>query len=80
MTDGQLLKRENVDKIRHIPASIVQGRYDVVCPATTAYDLHRQWPEATFHLIPDNGHSAREIGIQHGACCRKKRAESGVQM
>ncbi|TPX35238.1 prolyl aminopeptidase [Synchytrium microbalum] len=55
---------ENIDLIRHIPGVIVQGRYDVVCPAFTAWDLHKQWPEAEFHLIPDAGHSAKEPGIQ----------------
>lgn len=53
---NQLL--ENIDRIRHIPAIIVQGRYDVVCPAVTAWDLHRAWPEADFQLIQDAGHSA----------------------
>lgn len=53
---NQLL--ENIDRIRHIPAVIVQGRYDVVCPAVTAWDLHRAWPEADFQLIQDAGHSA----------------------
>lgn len=47
-----------VDKIRHIPCVIVQGRYDVVCPPTTAWDLHRAWPEADFKLIANAGHSA----------------------
>jgi proline iminopeptidase len=55
---------ENVDKIRHIPAVIVQGRYDVVCPMTSAWDLHRVWPEAELHVIPDAGHSALEPGIR----------------
>lgn len=63
MEDGQLLQKANVDKIRHIPAVIVQGRFDVVCPAKTAWDLHKVWPEAEFHLVPDAGHSAREPGI-----------------
>ncbi len=54
---------EGVDRIRSIPAVIVQGRYDVVCPMTTAWDLHRRWPEADFHLVPDAGHSAGEPGI-----------------
>ena len=49
---------EAVDKIRHIPCVIVQGRYDVVCPPTTAWDLHRAWPEADFKLIANAGHSA----------------------
>ncbi len=54
---------ENVDKIRHIPTVIVQGRYDVVCPATSAWDLHRAFPEAEFKLIADAGHSVSEPGI-----------------
>jgi proline iminopeptidase len=60
-TDDFLLK--NIGKIRHIPAIIVQGRYDVVCPPTSAWDLHRAWPEAEFHLVPDAGHSLSEEGI-----------------
>ena len=53
----------NVERIRHIPGFIVQGRYDVVCPPQTAWDLHRAWPEAEFHMVPDAGHSATEPGI-----------------
>jgi proline iminopeptidase len=53
----------NVDKIRHIPTVIVQGRYDVVCPAESAWELHRAMPEAEFHLIGDAGHSLSEKGI-----------------
>lgn len=60
-TDNYLL--ENVGKIRHIPTVIVQGRYDVVCPATSAWDLHRAFPEAELHIIPDAGHSISEPGI-----------------
>ena len=55
---------ENIDKIRHIPAIIVQGRYDVVCPARSAWDLHQAWPEAQLNIIPDAGHSASEPGIR----------------
>jgi proline iminopeptidase len=54
---------ENVEKIRQIPGVIVQGRYDVVCPMTSAWDLHRAWPEADLHIIPDCGHSISEPGI-----------------
>jgi len=54
---------ENVEKIRHIPSVIVQGRYDVVCPLMSAWDLHRAWPEAQLHIIPDAGHSISEPGI-----------------
>jgi len=53
---------ENVGKIRHIPGVIVQGRYDVVCPMTSAWDLHRAWPEAQLHITPDAGHSIMEPG------------------
>lgn len=61
--DGELLRQENIDKIRHIPTSIVQGRYDCVCPATSAYELHRRFPEAAFHVV-HAGHSAAEPEIQ----------------
>jgi proline iminopeptidase len=54
---------ENVGRIRPIPAVIVQGRYDVVCPITSAWDLHRAWPEAKLCIIPDAGHSISEPGI-----------------
>lgn len=53
----------NIDRIRHIPAVIVQGRYDVVCPTKSAWDLHRAWPEAALHIVPDAGHSVGEPGI-----------------
>lgn len=59
----QLLR--DVDKIRHIPAVIVQGRYDVVCPMQTAWALHKAWPEADFRIVPDAGHSAFEPGTTH---------------
>jgi len=54
---------DNIGKIRHIPTVIVQGRYDVVCPATSAWDLHKAFPEAEFVLVPDAGHSVSEKGI-----------------
>lgn len=52
-----------IERIRHIPAVIVQGRYDMVCPPVTAFELHRAWPEAQFTIVPDAGHSAMEPGI-----------------
>ena len=61
--EDQLLR--GVRHIRRIPAVIVQGRYDVVCPMRTAWDLHRAWPEADFRLVTDAGHSALEAGITH---------------
>lgn len=54
---------DEVDKFRHIPATIIQGRYDMVCPVGTAYDLHRAWPEAEFKIVPAAGHAAFEPGI-----------------
>ncbi len=59
--DDQLLV--DVKRIRHIPGVIVQGRYDVVCPMRSAWDLHRAWPEADLRIVPDAGHSAFETGI-----------------
>ena len=61
-TDNYLI--ENVGKIRHIPSIIVQGRYDVVCPLMSAWELHRAWPEAELQIIPDAGHSALEPGTR----------------
>jgi proline iminopeptidase len=54
---------DNVSRIRNIPGVIVQGRYDAVCPIVSADDLHRAWPEAEYHIVPDAGHSAWEPGI-----------------
>jgi len=58
--EEQLLR--DIDKIRNIPAIIVQGRYDVVCPAVSAWELHRAWPEAKFVMVQDAGHSVSEPG------------------
>jgi len=55
---------ENIDCIRHIPGVIVQGRYDVVCPMKSAWELHKAWSEAEFVVIPDAGHSVSEPGIK----------------
>ena len=55
---------ENIDRIRHIPGVIVQGRYDVVCPMKSAWELHQAWPEAEFIVIPNAGHSVSEPGIR----------------
>jgi proline iminopeptidase len=55
---------DNVHRLRGIPAVIVQGRYDMVCPAVTADDLHRAWPEAEYIVVADAGHSAWEPGIR----------------
>ena len=56
---------ESVGKIRKIPAVIVHGRYDVVCPVKNAFDLHRRWPESKLVIVPNAGHAADEPGIKH---------------
>ncbi|MBI3431998.1 MAG: prolyl aminopeptidase [Hydrogenophilales bacterium] len=61
LPDNSLLA--NVDRIRAIPAIIVQGRYDAVCPIVSADELARIWPEARYVIVPDAGHSAFEPGI-----------------
>ena len=60
---NQLL--EEVARIRSIPSVIVQGRYDVVCPPCSAWDLWQAWPESELRIVPDAGHSAFEPGIVH---------------
>ncbi|HEU4776183.1 MAG TPA: prolyl aminopeptidase [Telluria sp.] len=59
--EDQLMR--NLDRIAHLPALIVQGRYDVICPPLSAWRLHRAWPGSTLKLIPDAGHGALEAGI-----------------
>ncbi|NEP36495.1 prolyl aminopeptidase [Moorena sp. SIO3B2] len=60
--EDQLLR--NVDRIKSIPGVIVQGRYDVVCPMVSAWELHQVWPEAELIVVPDAGHSMAEPGIR----------------
>lgn len=54
---------ENVGALREVPGVIIQGRYDVVCPIKSAWDLHRAWPQAELQIVPDAGHAASEPGI-----------------
>jgi proline iminopeptidase len=63
MEEGQLLREAG--KLKSIPGVIVQGRYDVACPPQTAWDLHRAWPEAEFHMVEDAGHALSQPGILH---------------
>ncbi|PSB09475.1 prolyl aminopeptidase [Pleurocapsa sp. CCALA 161] len=60
--DNQLL--QNIKRIRHLPGVIVQGRYDVVCPMISAWELHQAWQSAEFIVINDAGHSVSEPGIK----------------
>ncbi|MHB8800093.1 MAG: prolyl aminopeptidase [Thermoanaerobaculia bacterium] len=59
--DEQLLR--DVARVRHLPCVIVQGRYDMVCPAVSAWDLHNAWPGSRLVIVPAAGHSADEPGI-----------------
>ncbi|MES3036390.1 MAG: prolyl aminopeptidase, partial [Bdellovibrionota bacterium] len=59
-TDNYLL--ENAKLLKDIPGVIVQGRYDMVCPPKSAWDLHQQWPKSELKIIPDAGHAASEPG------------------
>jgi proline iminopeptidase len=70
-SDNQLL--EDIGRIRHIPAVIVHGRYDVLCPARIAWELHRAWPRAELRMVPDAGHSDFEPGITHELVCATDR-------
>jgi proline iminopeptidase len=71
LAPGALL--EGVATIRNIPATIVQGRYDMVCPIATADALHRIWPEADYLVVPDAGHSAMEPGIRRALVAATER-------
>ena len=74
MPENALL--DGIDRVRRIPAFIVQGRYDAVCPIVTADALAQAWPEAKYAIVPDAGHSAMEPGIRSqllGAVDRMKR-------
>ena len=61
LEEGQLIR--NAGKLRDIPGVIVQGRYDMACPAETAWALHKAWPEARFEMIEGAGHAYNEPGI-----------------
>lgn len=63
MDEGQLIR--DAGRLRNVPGVIVQGRYDVACPPQTAWDLHRAWPEAEFHLVEGAGHALSQPGILH---------------
>jgi proline iminopeptidase len=66
-----------MDRISHIPAEIVQGRYDMICPAATAFDLAAAWRNARMTIVPDAGHSALEPGIRRALVAAVERFRSG---
>jgi proline iminopeptidase len=59
---NELLAR--IDRIRHLPAAIVQARYDMVCPIVNADELARAWPSARYVVVPDAGHSVWEPPVR----------------
>lgn len=59
--DGQILAQ--MDRIAHIPGYIVQGRYDMICPPRSAWDIAQQWPAVDLKLIRNAGHALSEPGI-----------------
>lgn len=69
--EDQLL--HELDRIRHLPAVIVQGRYDIVCPIATADELAAAWPSADYHIVPDAGHSAMEPGVRRALLAATER-------
>lgn len=52
-----------IDNIRHIPTTIIQGRYDIICPIKSAYRLHQAWPQSELNIVPYGGHSALDPAI-----------------
>jgi proline iminopeptidase len=62
LPEGGLLA--HMETMRQIPGEIVQGRYDMICPAKSAFDLAAAWPMARLTLVPDAGHSALEPGVR----------------
>ena len=71
LEDDQLIR--DIDTIRHLPCTIVQGRYDMICPSISAERLARAWPGSRYNVVDDAGHSAMELGIR-GALVRATEA------
>lgn len=74
LRDNALL--DGVPHIQHLPCTIVQGRYDIVCPTVTADALARAWPDAEYIVVPDAGHSVREPGIARELVAAAARMQS----
>jgi proline iminopeptidase len=66
-----------MERIAHVPAEIVQGRYDMICPARTAFELAAAWPSARLTIIPDAGHSALEPGVRRALVAAVERFRGG---
>jgi proline iminopeptidase len=67
----------NMDRIARVPAEIVQGRYDMICPPRTAFELAAAWPSARLSIVPDAGHSALEPGIRRALVAAVERFRQG---
>ncbi len=74
LEEGQLLA--GLPAVRHLPAVIVQGRYDVICPIRAADALAQAWPRAELHVVPDAGHAALEPGIRAGLVAATERMKA----
>lgn len=72
LPEGGLLA--HMEPLKRIPAEIVQGRYDVICPAETAFELAAAWPAARLTIVPDAGHSALEPGTRSALLAALQRA------
>ena len=69
---------KNLNKIKKIPATVIQGRYDMVCPIVTAYELLNDWHEANLVIIPDAGHSAMEPSLRSGLVAATERFKQKI--
>ena len=74
LSENQLL--QGIGRVRRIPASIVHGRFDMVCPVATAYTLHSAWPEARFTIVENTGHSASTPALAAALVCATERFKS----
>lgn len=72
--ENQIL--ENIDKIKHIPAILIHGRYDMVCPLHTAWELHNVWDNSELYIVRDAGHSQKEPGTIDAIILATKRIAS----
>ena len=77
--DGEQMLKQ-VANLAHIPTTIVQGRYDMVCPPQTAWALHQAMPHAKFEMIADAGHSAMEIGVTGALVAATERFKSLINI
>ena len=75
LDEGQLIR--DAHRLKPIPGVIIQGRYDVATPAVSAWDLHRAWPEAAFHMVDDAGHAVTEPGLVHHIITATDRCAGG---